>query len=319
MPKYISEIVRQNIIDIATQNGFKVQLKSSGKDLYLKVLKLYSLKTNQTIYIRKDRGVGSDQVPKYFQIAVHPDFFKTEICSVDDGIKSHIIANKHRNLSASSYYQEFPVFEGNNEPCGICYKVDNYLALGLLLSRLVGNKLMNKPVESDLLTDEMQEVVAVTIKSKQHCNKKQNEIADNSSQPVESSSSVPIKGLIIKSPFIERILAGTKTWEIRSSSTTMRGPIALIKKGSGQVVGVANLVDTKGPLSQQEKLDSMDKHQISVERLESGETDKWNTAWVLENAQPLITPVNYSHPNGAVIWVKLEPQVQNKIEIAIQQ
>jgi len=318
MSKYISEIVRQSIIGIATQNGFEAQLKPNGKDLYSKVLKFYSLKVNQTIYIRKDRGVTSALIPDYFQVAVHPDFFKTELCRTDSGIKAHIIANKHRNLSASTYYQEFPVFEGNKSPCGICYKVDDYSALNLLLSGLAANKLMINPIEVDLITDEMEKLVTASAEPIQKCNEKQEETIANNVQPVESLSSVPIKGLIIKSPFIERILAGTKTWEMRSSSTTIRGPIALIKKGSGQVIGVANLVATKGPLSRQERFDSMDKHQISVERLQSGETDKWTTAWVLENAQALISPVNYQHPSGAVIWVNLEPQVQEKIGIVMQ-
>lgn len=128
---------------------------------------------------------------------------------------------------------------------------------------------------------------------------------------------VPTKGLVIKSPYIDRILAGTKTWEMRSSATSVRGPIALIKQGSGQVVGVANLVGVKGPLTKQDKLNTIEKHQISVDRLESGETDKWDTAWVLENAQLLKTPVHYQHPNGAVIWVILDQTVQEKLALAM--
>ena len=92
----------------------------------------------------------------------------------------------------------------------------------------------------------------------------------------------------------------------------------MIKQGSGKVVGVANLVDVKGPLSKQDKLNAIDKHQIAIERLESGETDKWDTAWVLENAQPLKTPIDYQHPNGAVIWVNLNQNVQEKLALAIQ-
>ncbi|NOQ17590.1 MAG: ASCH domain-containing protein [Methyloprofundus sp.] len=131
-------------------------------------------------------------------------------------------------------------------------------------------------------------------------------------------SAIPSKGLIIKSPYIDRILAGTKTWEMRSSSTKIRGPIALIKQGTGEIIGVANLVDVKGPLDAQDKREAIDKHQISIDRLESGETDKWHTAWVLGNAQPLIMPVRYQHPNGAVIWVNLELQVQDKLALVMQ-
>ena len=56
-------------------------------------------------------------------------------------------------------------------------------------------------------------------------------------------------GLIIRSPWIETILAGEKTWEIRSSNTNVRGPIARIRGGSGRVVGTCDLVDCIGPLT----------------------------------------------------------------------
>jgi hypothetical protein len=127
------------------------------------------------------------------------------------------------------------------------------------------------------------------------------------------NSNVPTKGLIIKSPYIDRILAGTKTWEMRSKHTKQRGQIALIKQGSGQIVGLARLIDSKGPLSNQEKLETIDKHQISKERLQSGETEKWKFAWVFEDAVKLTVPIDYKHPNGAQQWVKLEPQTQNEI------
>lgn len=38
-----------------------------------------------------------------------------------------------------------------------------------------------------------------------------------------------IRGLILKSPWIDLILDGRKTWEIRGSNTLVRGHIALIK------------------------------------------------------------------------------------------
>ena len=45
-----------------------------------------------------------------------------------------------------------------------------------------------------------------------------------------------MKGLISKSPHVENILSGKKTWEIRGSNTRIRGEIALIKSGSGTIV-----------------------------------------------------------------------------------
>jgi hypothetical protein len=41
-----------------------------------------------------------------------------------------------------------------------------------------------------------------------------------------------LSGLLIRSPYVDWILAGSKTWEIRGSSTAKRGRIALIQSGS---------------------------------------------------------------------------------------
>ncbi|MBD8246954.1 ASCH domain-containing protein [Xanthomonas campestris] len=45
-----------------------------------------------------------------------------------------------------------------------------------------------------------------------------------------------MKGLVIDEPWISLILSGQKTWEMRSRATSIRGRIALIKKGSGTEV-----------------------------------------------------------------------------------
>ena len=58
-----------------------------------------------------------------------------------------------------------------------------------------------------------------------------------------------LKGLILKEPWIDLILTGEKVWEIRGSNTKIRGTIALIKGGSGTVVGLCELKNVIGPLS----------------------------------------------------------------------
>ena len=52
-----------------------------------------------------------------------------------------------------------------------------------------------------------------------------------------------MKALLIKTPWIDKILDGKKTWEIRGSATKIRGRIALVQSGSGTVVGICELVD----------------------------------------------------------------------------
>lgn len=112
-----------------------------------------------------------------------------------------------------------------------------------------------------------------------------------------------MKGLIIKEPWIDYILSGDKVWEIRGSSTTIRGEISLIKSGTGMVFGTVELIDClKISLTQYQN--SNDKHMISLEHL--SEMPYKNTyAWVLANPKAFETPTPYRHPRGAVIWVNL--------------
>src|ERR1051325_330918 len=114
-----------------------------------------------------------------------------------------------------------------------------------------------------------------------------------------------MKGLIIKEPWISLILSRKKTWELRSRNSQVRGRIALILKGSGTVIGVAELVGTLPKLSRSSLISNVRKHQVP--RREFHGDLKYTTAWVLRRAARLSKPVTYRHPPGAVIWVNLRP------------
>lgn len=62
-------------------------------------------------------------------------------------------------------------------------------------------------------------------------------------------------------------MSGKKTWEMRSRNTRVRGRIALIRKGSKTVVGVADLVDTLTELSPATLRAKVAKHQLPTERI----------------------------------------------------
>jgi hypothetical protein len=119
-----------------------------------------------------------------------------------------------------------------------------------------------------------------------------------------------MKALLIKGLWIDLILVRRKTWEIRGSSTSVRGHIALVQSGSGLIVGVCELVDVIGPLSQKDFRDNSSRHRVP----RSG----WRYydrphAWVLRGARRLGEPVPYQHPPGAVIWVNLSSRLAGKI------
>jgi hypothetical protein len=122
-----------------------------------------------------------------------------------------------------------------------------------------------------------------------------------------------LSGLLIRSPYIDWILAGAKTWEIRGSSTAKRGRIALIQSGSGTVIGVADLVDAVGPLTRRDVAANARKLGLRKPGPSGPLPYRRTFAWVLKNARRLKTPVRYRHPSGCIIWVNLGPGVQAAI------
>lgn len=113
-----------------------------------------------------------------------------------------------------------------------------------------------------------------------------------------------MKGLIIRSPWVEKILDGKKTWEIRGSYTHIRGKIALIRGGSGLVVGTCELVGVVGPLTRKDFQKNARKAGLSKSEARSLPYER-TYAWVLKSPAKLRRPRAYRHPSGAVIWVRL--------------
>ena len=112
-----------------------------------------------------------------------------------------------------------------------------------------------------------------------------------------------MKGLIVKQPWIDGILDGRKVWEIRGSRTTIRGRIALIRSGSGWVVGTVDLIDCLA-------LTPDDYHHAEALHRIPQTVDRPLPyarifAWVFADPQRFDNPIPYSHPPGAVIWVNL--------------
>ena len=116
-----------------------------------------------------------------------------------------------------------------------------------------------------------------------------------------------MRGLIIREPWIGHILAGKKTWEMRTRPTSVRGRIGLIRKGSGMVIGVANLVESLAPLDARSLAASRDRHGIMPEHEEEALEGGWVYPWVLSDVRKLPRPVPAGQKPGQVIWVTLAP------------
>ena len=118
-------------------------------------------------------------------------------------------------------------------------------------------------------------------------------VIDNSSAP---------RALLVKNPWLNLILDGKKIWEIRDTNTKMRGEIQLALSGAGgRIVGQCHIVDSfaidAGTLGEHVSKHCIDNLAMITYRRPH--------AWVLSNVHRYETPVAYSHPQGAIKWVKL--------------
>lgn len=108
------------------------------------------------------------------------------------------------------------------------------------------------------------------------------------------------------------ILAGVKTWEIRSKFTKKTGPVALIRSGSGTVVATANLSEVI-KLTAEYAYKNLGKMNIKSMPIERANYYEGKYAWVLQDVIKFKTPVPYKHPSGAVTWVTLDEPTSKKV------
>lgn len=133
--------------------------------------------------------------------------------------------------------------------------------------------------------------------------KRKESSAEVQGDPTKEGFTLPAVGLLVRTPYVDWIVDGLKTWEIRSKRTLKRGRIALIRAKSGLVVGEAELVDVVGPLTYALLADNAKL--MNVHRSDAWEPDEPTFAWVLRGAKRYATPLPYQHRSGAVIWARL--------------
>jgi hypothetical protein len=127
------------------------------------------------------------------------------------------------------------------------------------------------------------------------------------------------RALIIHPEPLEWILSGKKTWEIRTRTTKIRGPIALQEKGTKRILGTCRLVDCLGPLTVDEFFDNPHKMNLMEAELEDEreeleeELEYGLYAWVLADVKRLPKPIRFENPSGAVTWARLPQRVMDKL------
>lgn len=107
------------------------------------------------------------------------------------------------------------------------------------------------------------------------------------------------RALIVRKEWLDKILdcEDPKLWEMRSSYTNIRGEIGLIEAGSGLIVGKTTITDC---------IRNADRSQIHKHKVTNAMLLlNYHHAWVLNDSKRFEEPIPYTHPRGAVIWVKM--------------
>ena len=108
-------------------------------------------------------------------------------------------------------------------------------------------------------------------------------------------------GLIIRKEPLERILGGSKTWELRGSPSNKVEKIALIES---KQVGTAYMLGVRGPLTLKQLNSKLEE--IGADHPFTALPYKQTYAYILSNAYELPEPLHYDHPRGAITWVKVD-------------
>ena len=112
-------------------------------------------------------------------------------------------------------------------------------------------------------------------------------------------------GLIIKKKWLDLIMSGQKTLEIRGNRTSHVGEeIALLESRSQKIRGFCTIKEVTA-LDKGKWEANKDQHRVDV--LWENLTKRYKTpyAWCLSSIIPK-EGLTYEHPKGAVIWVNLD-------------
>ena len=123
---------------------------------------------------------------------------------------------------------------------------------------------------------------------------------------VRPNGEIGPRGLMVRDPFATQLLNGEKVWEIRGRPTQIRGPVVIVKSGTGHAYGTANLVRVLGPLEVEDLIDAKELPESErAEIITVGLPYAKTYAYVFSDPKWFEKPLPYNHPSGAVTWVRL--------------
>ncbi len=126
-----------------------------------------------------------------------------------------------------------------------------------------------------------------------------------------------MNGLIIKKKWLNLIVSGKKTIEIRGNNTQKQNEtIYLLESGTHRVVATA-IISSTYPISCSDWAEERDKHCVDISYTDIKKRYKTPYAWVLSKIKPIEDIWYYKHPQGAVIWVKDVQPIDKMIQIRL--
>jgi hypothetical protein len=125
---------------------------------------------------------------------------------------------------------------------------------------------------------------------------------------------LPEKALSILPRWLDLILSGQKTVELRGGHSTKREiTIGLIQSGSGAILGECTFIRSEGPLTPARLFALRELHQLEALEGAMDEVSMYDRvgyrrphAWFLRDVRRYPHPVPYKHPQGAVIFIDLK-------------
>lgn len=130
-----------------------------------------------------------------------------------------------------------------------------------------------------------------------------------------ASDGVPVRGLVIMTDPLEKILTGQKTMELRGRHNRQLGKVALIRKSSGHIYGVADIVESVGPMDMNEFRARINEHGVQSSRLQEVFDKGWTIGWRMANVKRLRYPVPYVHKGMS--QVKLDDEAVAGLRAAL--
>jgi predicted transcriptional regulator len=116
-----------------------------------------------------------------------------------------------------------------------------------------------------------------------------------------------MRGLTIKREWLEKIVQGKKRAEVRRTSTSIRGDIALVESKTALVWAIAELYNVRR-VSASDIGKYKDTHDVPEQDLNAYLRDKeYAFLWQLRRIRVIHPQTQVRRPCGAVNWIHVDP------------